>query len=170
MKVTDFFVRAFNVYVSSKFICSVLWCRSEQDRVPGVLLLFPLDCQFSHNFLNLPLRPTTASVYKRSPSDGGQRYLVGLARSSPSNLRLAPSLHVLLIAFCTLHHPPSLNAQLALVENSRCQREEVAHRQTKRENSSLICPPFLPISFKRGRHIFVFSTSKSLFPLIQSLI
>lgn len=75
-----------------------------------VLLLFPSDCQFSHNFLNLPLRPTTESVYKRSPSDGGQRYLVGLARSSPSNLRLAPSLHVLLIVFCTLHHPPSFNA------------------------------------------------------------
>lgn len=45
-------------------------------------------------FSNLHLAPLPASVYKRSPDDGGQRCLVGLARSSPSNLRLAPSLHV----------------------------------------------------------------------------
>lgn len=108
-EVADFFVH-FNVSTFHQNSSVPFSGQSKIVLLFRVLLLFPVDCQFSHNFLNLPLRPTTASVYKRSPSDGGQRYLVGLARSSPSNLRLAPSLHVLLIVFCTLHHPSSLNA------------------------------------------------------------
>lgn len=36
--------------------------------------------------------PLPSSVYKRSAGNGGQRCSFGLAGSSPSNLRLAPSL------------------------------------------------------------------------------
>jgi len=60
-----------------------------------------------------------------------------------SNLRLAPSLHV----YPLLHPSPPLflSMWLDLVENSRCQRKEMAHRWIKRENSSLLCFSFLPL-------------------------
>lgn len=74
----------------------------------------------SFHIISSHFAPLLASVYKRSPGDGGQRCD---GRPSPvltSNLRLAPSLHL----HPLLHPSPPLflSTWLALVENSRCQK------------------------------------------------
>lgn len=93
---------------------------------------FPKTSSFHKISTTTHPAPLPSSVYKRSPGDGGQRCSVGLARSSPSNLRLAPSLRR------PLHHlaptPARPCAWLHLVENSRHRK---AHRKTSDQNNWL---------------------------------
>lgn len=98
----------------------------------------PRNFQFSPNFLDLPAPPPLpSSVYKRSPGNGGQRCSFGLAGSSPSNLRLAPSLLRPLHHLAPTPRSPTMATWLRLAENSSHHREKRIGRAWTRITGSL---------------------------------
>ena len=115
--------------------------RKQRVKTPGSFANW--NFQFSPNFLDLLAPPPLpSSVYKRSPGNGGQRCSFGLAGSSPSNLRLAPSLLRPLHHLAPTLRPSTAATWLRLAENSSGHREKRIGRAWTRITSSF--SPFFP--------------------------
>lgn len=99
--------------------------------------------------------PLPSSVYKRSAGNGGQRCSFGLAGSSPSNLRLAPSLCTSSSSPCS--HSARSQSHVAPTSGEFLLPSWKAHRKSSDQNNCL----FLP---------FFFSPSRDFLPPLVTLL
>lgn len=115
----------FNICASSKFLFSGTRVKSHSRS--GCFFFRRIA---SFHIISSHFAPLLASVYKRSPGDGGQRCDGRPSPELTSNLRLVPSLHV----HPLLHPSPPLflSTWLSLVENFRWRRGGTSSDQTRK--------------------------------------